>query len=141
MERNINVWLPLACPQTGDPARNSGMCPDWESSQRPFCLQAGVQSTEPHQPGQPGPLRYHEGGLNSCRCTSPGTRCNAHSTGLAAPGLLRGEGGTSVIISLLCNSRCQSCRAAAARPSTTETTAPPSTSVSANQRKGRFIPS
>ena len=24
---------------------------DWESNQRPFSLQAGTQSTEPHQPG------------------------------------------------------------------------------------------
>ena len=37
---------------TGDLARNPGMCPDWESKQRPFALQAGAQSTEPHQPGQ-----------------------------------------------------------------------------------------
>ena len=35
-----------------DLARNPGMCPDWESNQRPFCLQAGTQSTEPHQLGQ-----------------------------------------------------------------------------------------
>ena len=32
-ERNINVWLPLMCPPTGDLARNPGMCPDWESNQ------------------------------------------------------------------------------------------------------------
>ena len=32
-------------------AHNPGMCPDWESNQRPFGLQAGTQSTEPHQPG------------------------------------------------------------------------------------------
>ena len=36
---------------TGDPAPNPGMCPDWEQNQRPFDLQAGAQSTEPHQPG------------------------------------------------------------------------------------------
>ena len=36
---------------TGDLASNPGMCPDWESNQRPFGLQAGTQSTEPHQPG------------------------------------------------------------------------------------------
>ena len=35
----------------GDLAHNPGMCPDWESSQRPFGSQAGAQSTEPHQPG------------------------------------------------------------------------------------------
>ena len=34
-----------------DLAHNPGMCPDWESNQRPFGLQAGAQSTEPHQPG------------------------------------------------------------------------------------------
>ena len=36
---------------TGDLACNPGMCPDWESNQRSFGLQAGTQSTEPHQPG------------------------------------------------------------------------------------------
>ena len=35
----------------GDLACNPGMCPDWESSQRPFGLQADTQSIEPHQPG------------------------------------------------------------------------------------------
>ena len=35
-------------PPTGDLAGNSGMCPDWESNQQPFGLQAGTQSTEPH---------------------------------------------------------------------------------------------
>ena len=34
-----------------DLARNPGTCPDWESNCRPFGLQAGAQSTEPHQPG------------------------------------------------------------------------------------------
>ena len=29
------------------------MCPDWESNQQPFGLQAGAQPTEPHQPGLP----------------------------------------------------------------------------------------
>ena len=38
-------------PPTGDPACNSGMCPDWESNQQPFGLQAGTQSTELYQPG------------------------------------------------------------------------------------------
>ena len=37
---------------TGDLACNPGMCPDWESNRRPFGLQARVQYTEPHQPGQ-----------------------------------------------------------------------------------------
>ena len=36
---------------TRDLACNPGMCPDWESNQRPFVLQASAQSTEPHQPG------------------------------------------------------------------------------------------
>ena len=38
-------------PPTGDLARNTGMCPDWELNQRPFISQAGAQSIEPHQPG------------------------------------------------------------------------------------------
>ena len=51
-ERNINVWLPLEYPPTGDLACHPGMCPDRESNWRPFGSQAGTQSTEPHQPGQ-----------------------------------------------------------------------------------------
>ena len=47
-ERNINVWLPLVYPTTGDLARNPGMCPNWESIQQPFGSQAGAQSTELH---------------------------------------------------------------------------------------------
>ena len=35
--------------QTGDLAYNPGMCPDWESNQWHFGLQACVQSTELHQ--------------------------------------------------------------------------------------------
>ena len=31
-ERNDDVWFPLAHPPTGDPARNPGMCSDWESN-------------------------------------------------------------------------------------------------------------
>ena len=50
MERNINVWLPLTPPQTGDLACNPGMYPNWESNLQPFGSQAGAQSTEPHQP-------------------------------------------------------------------------------------------
>ena len=38
-------------PLTGDLACNPGMCPDWESNQRPFGSQAGTQSIKPHQPG------------------------------------------------------------------------------------------
>ena len=43
----------VACqaPPTGHLAHNLGMCPDWESNQQPFALQAGVPSTEPHQAG------------------------------------------------------------------------------------------
>ena len=37
---------------TRDLAYNPGLCPDWELNQRPFGLQAGTQSTEPHQPGR-----------------------------------------------------------------------------------------
>ena len=51
-EGNINVWLTLACPPTGDVAYNPGMCADWESNQPPFDLQTSIQSTEPHQSGQ-----------------------------------------------------------------------------------------
>ena len=38
-------------PPTGDLAHNPGMCPDLELNWRPFGLQTGTQSTEPHQPG------------------------------------------------------------------------------------------
>ena len=38
-------------PFVGYLACNPGMCPDWESNQRPFGSQASAQSTEPHQPG------------------------------------------------------------------------------------------
>ena len=48
-ERNINVCLPLM--HKRDLARNPGMCPDWESNQRPFGLRTSTQSTEPHHPG------------------------------------------------------------------------------------------
>ena len=39
-------------PPTGDPARNPGMCPEWESNLRFSGLQTGAQSTQPHQPGR-----------------------------------------------------------------------------------------
>ena len=29
-ERNVNVWLPLACPTPGHLVCNLGMCPNWE---------------------------------------------------------------------------------------------------------------
>ena len=38
-------------PPTGNLARNPDMCPDWESNQQPFGLQASTQSTELHQSG------------------------------------------------------------------------------------------
>ena len=38
-------------PPTEDLACNPGLCPDWESNQRPFGSQACNQSTEPHEPG------------------------------------------------------------------------------------------
>ena len=47
-ERNTNVWLPLACPPTGDLARNSAMCPDRESNQGPFGTQASVLNPLSH---------------------------------------------------------------------------------------------
>ena len=50
-EKHQRVVASLA-PSAGDLARTPGMCPDWESKQQPFGLQAGAQSTEPHQLGQ-----------------------------------------------------------------------------------------
>ena len=38
-------------PPTGDLTRHPGMCPEGESNRQPLSLQAGTQSTEPHQPG------------------------------------------------------------------------------------------
>ena len=49
--REIYQSVTSNTPPTGDLACNPGMCPDWESNQRPFRSQAGTQSTEPHQPG------------------------------------------------------------------------------------------
>ena len=49
--RETSVCGCLSHTLTGDLARNPGMCPDWESNQRPFGWQAGAQSTEPYQPG------------------------------------------------------------------------------------------
>ena len=46
----LSVVVPCV-PPTGNLACNSGICPDWESNQQPFGLQAGAQSSEPHQPG------------------------------------------------------------------------------------------
>ena len=52
-EGNISVTESVAShtPSTRDPAHNTGLCPDRESNRRPFGLQAGAQSAEPHQPG------------------------------------------------------------------------------------------
>ena len=52
-ETNSKVWLPLTFPLLGA-WPNPGVCPDWESNQWPFGLQAGTQSTKPHQPGLKG---------------------------------------------------------------------------------------
>ena len=41
--------LLLAHP-SGGRAHTPGMCPDWESKERPFGLKANAQSTELHQP-------------------------------------------------------------------------------------------
>ena len=41
----------LSSTPCGDLARNSGMCPDWESNWPPFDSWAGAQSTESCQPG------------------------------------------------------------------------------------------
>ena len=49
-DRNINVWLPLERPPTGDLACNPGICPDQKPNRQPFGSQASAQSTEPHQP-------------------------------------------------------------------------------------------
>ena len=47
-ERNINVWLVSCTPSPlGTWSTNPDMCPDWESNQRPFGVQAGTQATEP----------------------------------------------------------------------------------------------
>ena len=67
-ERNIPMWethrlVASQMPPTEALARNPGMCPDWESNWQPFGLQAGAQSSEPHQPGPfilyiPGSLAF-----------------------------------------------------------------------------------
>ena len=48
--RETSCVVSSGAPHTGDLAHNPGMCPDWESNPRPFDLQGGTQSTEPHQP-------------------------------------------------------------------------------------------
>ena len=53
-------------PPSGDLAHNPGMCPYWESNQRPFGWQASTQSTELHQPG-----------LKTCLGCGPGPQYGA----------------------------------------------------------------
>ena len=43
----------LSCAPYWGPGLHPGLCPDWELNWRSFGLQAGIQSTEPHQPGLP----------------------------------------------------------------------------------------
>ena len=50
-EKETSLCGHLLQAPTGDPACNPGMCPDWESNQQPFDLQAGAQSSASHQPG------------------------------------------------------------------------------------------
>ena len=52
IEKNINVCLPLMCPQPGTWHATQACARDWESNWWPFGSQAGTQSTEPHHPGQ-----------------------------------------------------------------------------------------
>ena len=52
-EEEKQQYVVASCaPPAGDLAHNPGMYPDWELNQWSFGLQAGAQSTEPHQPGQ-----------------------------------------------------------------------------------------
>ena len=51
VRRETSIGCLLHAPYWG-PSPNPGMCPDWESNQRPLGSQASAQSTEPHQPGQ-----------------------------------------------------------------------------------------
>ena len=44
-ERNITSVVASRMPPARDLAHNPGMCPDWESNQRPFGSQAGAQPT------------------------------------------------------------------------------------------------
>ena len=49
-EREKHQCVIVSCAlSTGDLACNPGMCPGWESNQRPFGSQAGTQSTMPQQ--------------------------------------------------------------------------------------------
>ena len=44
-------WSVASCASTRDLACNPSMRCDLELNRGPFCMQAGAQSTEPHQPG------------------------------------------------------------------------------------------
>ena len=48
--RDTSIWLPLTHSQLGIWS-NPGMCPNLELNRQPSSSQAGVQPTEPHQPG------------------------------------------------------------------------------------------
>ena len=50
-QRNINVWLPLVRPLLRTWPTTQACTLGWELNRQPFVLQAGTQSTEPHQPG------------------------------------------------------------------------------------------
>ena len=50
-ERNINVWLPLACPLLGTWPATQACASNWVSNLQPFGSQASTQPTKPHQPG------------------------------------------------------------------------------------------
>ena len=49
--QEIHRLVAFLTPPARDLGHNPGMCPDWESNQQPFGLQAGAQSTKPYQPG------------------------------------------------------------------------------------------
>ena len=51
-EKHQCVWLPLACSQLWTGPATQAHALEWESNLQPFGLQAGAQSTEPHQPGK-----------------------------------------------------------------------------------------
>ena len=50
-ERNINVWLPLACPLLGTWLSTEAGALAGNQTGDPL-VQAGAQSAEPHQPGK-----------------------------------------------------------------------------------------
>ena len=52
-EGEKHQYVVASCtPLTRDLDCNPGISPEWESSQRPFSLQVGAQSTEPHPAGR-----------------------------------------------------------------------------------------